>query len=64
MLRLTADNKLEAKVTGDFTVHGVTKEVTTTVTMTYLDESEQTKQRAPGDLLGCSGYFQYCSFRL
>jgi len=50
-------NKLTAKVTGDFTVHGVTKETTTDVTMTYLDESEQTKKRAPGDLLGVQATF-------
>jgi len=50
-------NKLTAKVTGDFTVHGVTKEVTSNVTMTYLDESEQTKKRAPGDLLGVQATF-------
>lgn len=47
-----ADNKLSVKVTGDFTLHGVTKQVTSEATLTYLDESEQTKMRAPGDLLG------------
>jgi len=51
------DNKLEAKVTGDFTTHGVTREVTADVTMTYLDESEQTKKKAPGDLLGVEAKF-------
>ena len=51
------DNKLEAKVVGDFTTHGVTKEVIAEVTMTYLDESEQTKKRAPGDLLGVEAKF-------
>jgi polyisoprenoid-binding protein YceI len=51
------DNKLEAKVIGDFTTHGVTKEVIAEVTMTYLDESEQTKKRAPGDLLGVEAKF-------
>ncbi len=52
-----ADNKLETKVTGDFTTHGVTKEVIAEVTMTYLDESEQTKKRAHGDLLGVEAKF-------
>ena len=52
-----ADNKLEAKVTGDFSVHGVTKEVIADVNLTYLDESEQTKKRAPGDLLGVEAKF-------
>ncbi len=52
-----ADNKLSAKVTGDFTLHGVTKEVVTDAALTYLDESEQTKMRAPGDLLGIQANF-------
>ena len=56
-VKVTADNKLVAKVTGDFTAHGVTKEVVADVTMTYLDESEQTKERAPGDLLGIQATF-------
>jgi len=51
------DNKLEAKVLGDFSAHGVTKEITADVTMTYLDESEKTKARAPGDLLGVEAKF-------
>ncbi len=50
-------NKLTAKVTGDFTAHGVTKEITAGVTMSYLDESEQTQKRAPGDLLGVQATF-------
>ena len=56
-VKQVADNKLEAKVTGDFSVHGVTKEVTANVTFTYLDASEETKKRAPGDLLGVSAKF-------
>jgi len=56
-VKVAVDNKLEAKITGDFTAHGVTKEVVANVTMTYLDESEQTKQRAPGDLLGVQATF-------
>jgi polyisoprenoid-binding protein YceI len=51
------DNKLEANVVGDFTTHGVTKEVVADITMTYLDENEQTKKRAPGDLLGVEAKF-------
>jgi len=51
------DNKLEVKVIGDFTAHGVTKEVIADVTMTYLDENEQTKKKAPGDLLGVVAKF-------
>ncbi len=51
------DNKLEVKVIGDFTTHGVTKEVIADITMTFLDESEQTKKKAPGDLLGVEAKF-------
>lgn len=56
-VNVSADNKLEAKVTGDFSAHGVTKEIVADVTMTFLDASEQTKQRAPGDLLGVQAKF-------
>jgi len=50
-------NKLQASVTGNFSVHGVTKEVVAEATMTYLDESEKTKAVAPGDLLGVEAKF-------
>lgn len=56
-VKVTEDNRIEAKVTGDFSVHGVTKEVISDVTLTYLDASEQTKQFAPGDLLGVQAKF-------
>jgi len=56
-VKIIEENKLEVKVTGDFTAHGVTKEVIADVTMTYLDESEQTKKKAPGDLLGVEAKF-------
>ena len=46
------DNKLKAKVLGEFTLHGVTKEVESEVTLVYLEENEMTKMRLPGDLLG------------
>ncbi|MFO7527111.1 MAG: YceI family protein [Ignavibacteriaceae bacterium] len=52
------DNQIQAKVTGDFTVHGVTKETTADVTLTFLDASDKTKQRAPGDLLGVRANFK------
>ena len=52
-----ADNKLSAKVSGSFTMHGVTKDVVAEATLTYLDENETTKQRAPGDLLGVQAKF-------
>jgi polyisoprenoid-binding protein YceI len=52
-----ADNKLTAKVTGNFTLHGVTKEVIADASLTYLDANETTKQRAQGDLLGVQAKF-------
>lgn len=56
-VKVEANNKLTAKVTGDFTAHGVTKQVVADATITYMVESEQTKQRAPGDLLGVQASF-------
>lgn len=56
-VKLVADNKLTVKVTGDFSLHGVKKSVDADATLTYLDESEQTKMRAPGDLLGVQTKF-------
>jgi len=56
-VKTEADNKLQIKVTGDFTTHGVTKEIVVPISLTYLDASEQTKQRAPGDLLGIQATF-------
>ena len=50
-------NKLSAEVTGEFTLHGITREVTTQDTVTYLDESEATRARMPGDLLGVISSF-------
>ncbi|PKL83266.1 MAG: hypothetical protein CVV24_05910 [Ignavibacteriae bacterium HGW-Ignavibacteriae-3] len=56
-LKQIADNRLGFKILGDFTLHGVTKEVTADADVTYLDESEQTQKRAPGDLLGVRAKF-------
>lgn len=56
-IKKIADNKLTADVTGDFSVHGVTKEVTAEAEVQYLDESEATRKRAPGDLLGVQAKF-------
>jgi polyisoprenoid-binding protein YceI len=50
-------NKLSADVSGDFTLHGVTKEITSKDTVIYLDESEATRARMPGDLLGIISSF-------
>jgi len=51
------NNKLEFKVSGNFLMHGVSKEVTADAEAAYLEESEQTKKRAPGDLLGVRAKF-------
>jgi polyisoprenoid-binding protein YceI len=56
-IQVVEANKLRSKVTGDFTAHGVTKEVVADAIVTYLDESEETKKRAPGDLLGVQAKF-------
>ena len=53
-----ADNKLTFKVTGVYTMHGVSKDVTADAEAIYLDENEQTQQRAPGDLLGVKASFK------
>jgi polyisoprenoid-binding protein YceI len=50
-------NTLKVKVLGEFTAHGVTKEVESEVTLVYLEESEMTKMRMPGDLLGVRASF-------
>lgn len=52
-----ADNKISGTATGKFTLHGVTKEISVPVTFIYLKESEDTKKRAPGDLLGLNSKF-------
>ncbi len=52
-----SDNKLKGKVLGAFTMHGFTKDVTANFEATYLEENEQTKMRAPGDLLGIRANF-------
>jgi len=56
-IKSLSDNKLSAKITGSYSMHGVTKDVIADATLTYLDENEITKQRAPGDLLGVQAKF-------
>jgi polyisoprenoid-binding protein YceI len=56
-VKQSADSKLVFKVKGDYTMHGVTKEVVANAEASYLDESEQTNKRAPGDLLGVRAKF-------
>lgn len=52
-----ADNKLSCKVLGNFTMHGVTKEVIVNAEVTYLKENEETRKREFGDLLGVHAKF-------
>lgn len=52
------DTKLKANVIGSFSVHGVAKQITAETELQYLVESEQTKKRAPGDLLGVNAKFK------
>ena len=56
-VKSVADNKLTVNVTGNFTLHGVKREVIAEATLTYLDESEQTKTLGSGDLLGVQAKF-------
>lgn len=56
-LKQLTDNKLGFKVIGNFTMHGVTKEVSANVEATFLDENEETRKRAAGDLLGVRAKF-------
>lgn len=56
-IKQESDNKLHFSVTGMFTLHGVTKEITADAEATYLDENDQTRKRAPGDLLGVRAKF-------
>ena len=51
------ENMITARVIGEFTCHGVTKEVNSDVTLTYLVENEMTKMKMPGDLLGVRAKF-------
>ncbi len=49
--KIAGPNKISGTATGAFTLHGVTKSIAVPVTLTYMEESEKTKTRAPGDLL-------------
>lgn len=41
--------EIKATAKGDFTMHGVTKQITSPITLKFIRESEATKKRAPGD---------------
>jgi polyisoprenoid-binding protein YceI len=48
---------LQAVAVGDFSLHGVRKPMELPIVMTYVPESEQTRQRAPGDLVQVQSEF-------
>ncbi|MFH0735156.1 MAG: YceI family protein [bacterium] len=50
-------NSLILNINGNFMLKGVSKSVSSDFTLTYLDQSEKTKMRADGDLLGVRGKF-------
>ncbi len=47
----TTGNNSTATAIGNFTMHGVTKRVSVPFKLTYVPESDKTRQRAPGDLV-------------
>lgn len=55
--RLEDQKPVELKLEGNFSVHGVTRQITLPVTVTYMKESEATRARHPGDLLHIVGAF-------
>ena len=57
-LKQVADNKLTFNAKGNFTLHGVTKEIDLDAEAIYLTENDQTQKKAPGDLLGISAKFK------
>ncbi|MBI2793097.1 MAG: YceI family protein [Ignavibacteria bacterium] len=50
-------NVATAMAVGMFSCHGVTKPLSASVTLTYVPENEETKKRAPGDLVMITASF-------
>lgn len=50
--------KIEAEVFGIFSMHGVSKEITLPITLTYMPESDKTKKRANGEFINANGEFK------
>jgi len=50
-------NKATGNATGNFTMHGVTKQLTVPFTLTYIEESAVSRKRAPGDLVSITAQF-------
>lgn len=55
-IKVTGNNATGA-VTGNFVMHGVTKRLAFPFNLKYVDESAQTRSRAPGDLVMISAQF-------
>ncbi len=55
--KLEPGQKVKATLLGDFTVHGVTKEIKVPAELTYFEENEQTKAKMPGNLLVANAEF-------
>ena len=49
--------EFQGNAVGQFTMHGVTKNLTIPVKITYMKESDKTRDRAPGDLVLVQGEF-------
>jgi len=49
--------QLAGQATGNFTMHGVTKQITIPFTLQYIDGSAKTRERAPGDLIMVTANF-------
>jgi polyisoprenoid-binding protein YceI len=55
--KLATSKKVNVTLVGDFTVHGVTKEIKVPAEITYFEENEQTKVKMPGNLLVANAEF-------
>lgn len=53
----TSGNSATGTVTGNFSLHGVTKRLSFPFNIKYVDESAQTRSRAPGDLVMFNAQF-------
>lgn len=52
-----AGNVATGNAIGTFTMHGVGKQISIPFKLTYVDESDKTRERAPGDLVMISAEF-------
>ena len=50
--------KVTAKASGKISIHGITKDVTADVELTYIKETEKTKEQIPGNLLRVTANFK------